>query len=128
LSHRGIVAEHGAPPTSRTRSPGGLDLRRDGGVAVLRLTGEIDLAVVHSNGVLDDLDTTPPEALDVDISEVTFIDSSGVGLLVRLHRLTGGVMRLRSPSLPVLRVLRICGLDQLFEIESSTGSPPDDGG
>jgi anti-sigma B factor antagonist len=122
------VAEHGAPPQGRPRAPGGLDLRRDGGVAVLRLTGEIDLATVHSNGALDDLNVTPPTALDVDLSEVTFIDSSGVGMLVRLHRLTGGDMRLRRPSLPVLRVLRICGLVDVFDIDSSRGSPANDGG
>jgi anti-sigma B factor antagonist len=122
------VAEHGAPPGGRTRTSGGLDLYRNGGVAVLRLTGEIDLAAVHSNGALDDLKVMPPETLDVDLSEVTFIDSSGVGMLVRLHQLTGGDMRLRRPSLPVLRVLRICGLVDVFQIDTSRGSPTDDGG
>jgi anti-sigma B factor antagonist len=113
---------------SRTRASGGLDLRRDGGVAVLRLTGEIDLAAVHSNGALDDLKLVPPERLDVDLSEVTFIDSTGVSMLVKLHRLTGGDMRLTRPSLPVLRVLRICGLVDIFEIDPSLGSPTQDGG
>jgi anti-sigma B factor antagonist len=122
------VTEHDPPPACRTRGQGVLDLHRDGGVAVLTLTGEIDLAAVQSNGALDDLDVRPPETLDVDLSEVTFIDSSGVGMLVKLHRMTGGDMRLRSPSLPVLRVLRICGLDDVFEIESSRGSLSDDVG
>jgi anti-sigma B factor antagonist len=121
------VAEHGAPPEGRPRATGRLDLRRDGGVAVLRLTGEIDLAAVHSNGALDELNLTPPVALDVDLSEVTFIDSSGVGMLVKLHQLTGGDMRLQRPSVPVLRVLRICGLVDVFDIESSRGSPANAG-
>jgi anti-sigma B factor antagonist len=92
------------------------------------MSGEIDLAVVHSNGALDDLNAVPPAELEVDLSEVTFIDSSGVGLLVKLHRLTGGATRLRCPSVPVLRVLWICGLADVFEIDSTRGSPADDEG
>jgi anti-anti-sigma factor len=122
------VTELGAPLAGHTRSHGCLELQRDGVKAVLTMTGEIDLAAVHANGALDDLSAEPPDTLEVDLSEVTFIDSSGVGMLVRLHRVVGGGMRLRCPSVPVLRVLRICGLVDIFELDSSRGSPDHDGG
>jgi anti-sigma B factor antagonist len=128
LSHSRAVAEDRARRAGCTNASGDLELRRDGAVAVLRMSGEIDLAVVHFNGVLDDLNALPPDTLEVDLSEVTFIDSSGVGLLVKLHRVVGGGMRLRCPSVPVMRVLRICGLVDVFELDSPRGSPDHDGG
>jgi anti-anti-sigma factor len=83
------------------------------------LTGEVDLAAVRrAADAVDRVMCVPPARLDIDASGVTFIDSSGVATLVKLHAVTtgaGGTVRLRYPSAAVVRLLDICGLLDTFE-------------
>ena len=56
----------------------------------------------------------------VDLSGVSFMDSSGLGFLVRVRRISrsrGGLVTLTHPQANVLRLLRTTHLDQLFDIE-----------
>ena len=83
---------------------------------VLHLTGEIDAAVVA------DFERSavgaPRPVVAVDASWVTFMSSSGVGLLVRLteqHRQAGNRPVLRHPSRATRSVLVITGVDRLFD-------------
>lgn len=87
----------------------------------LRLTGEIDH---HRAGELmrqmeDQLDLESPRQVELDLSGVTFMDSSGIALLLRLYRglsLTGGKLRVvRVPAQPG-KVLKAAGLGRLFPI------------
>ncbi len=53
----------------------------------------------------------------VDLSEMDFVDSSGLGVLVgtlKRMRERGGTLILRSPSANASRVLEVCGLDKLL--------------
>jgi len=53
------------------------------------------------------------------VSELTMIDSSGIGLLISLHKLAcgrGGQLQIASPNEKVLLVLQVTRLDQAFEI------------
>ena len=57
--------------------------------------------------------------LTLDLSDVTFLDSTGLGIVVgRLKRLArhGGTMTVAAAHERVLRVFTITGLDQLLEI------------
>jgi anti-sigma B factor antagonist len=57
--------------------------------------------------------------IEVDLRFVTFLDSSGLGLLARLRQasqLRGGSVTLLAPPAQVLRTLRIVGFDQIFSI------------
>ncbi len=58
----------------------------------------------------------------VDLSAVTFIDSTALGVLIggvrRLHG-AGGAMALVVTSRPVERVLSITGLDRVFSIHAT---------
>ncbi|MFJ9737719.1 STAS domain-containing protein [Streptomyces sp. NPDC101166] len=50
----------------------------------------------------------------IDLSQVTFMDSTGVNVLVTTHHAAlagGGWLRLAVPRGPVLRVLELVGLD-----------------
>jgi anti-sigma B factor antagonist len=85
-----------------------------------------DGAVVRVHGEVD-MDTAPAlrECLNaltgrvvVDLSETTFLDSSGMSVLVtQRNRLigVGGDLSLRAPRHLVLRALEITGLDRLIE-------------
>jgi len=58
--------------------------------------------------------------LDVDLRGVEFMDSTGIGALFRLRRLTeerGGTVRLVAPTRPVRRALDVAGLSELVQID-----------
>ena len=89
------------------------------GSRVLTLQGEVDIATV------DDLrsawylvaEREAPALIVVDVAEVTFIDASGLGLLVGLRnrqRSHGGDVQLRNPPECVRALLRLSGLLDLF--------------
>lgn len=88
----------------------------DGDVVV---AGEID---ANSCGDLDAAlaEATGPE-VRVDLMGVTFIDSSGLRVLVQHHhRLseTGDTLRIVRPSRPARRLLEIAGLDTQFHVDA----------
>jgi anti-sigma B factor antagonist len=78
-------------------------------------SGQLDLAVNDAlRDVLAGLDGT----VTIDLSEVTFIDSSAIGVLVGAQtRLTdaGGGLRLRNPQDLPRRVLEIVGFGEWIE-------------
>ena len=86
----------------------------------LQLTGEIDHRAGRLMKELElELDLNSPCILELDLGGVTFMDSSGIALVLKAHRimaLSGGKLRLvRVPPQPG-RVLRCAGLDRLFSI------------
>ena len=91
------------------------------GEQVVAVTGEIDVATSPElrqaiAGVIDDADR-----LTIDLSGTTFIDSSGLGVLVgalkRARELGREGVTLRGVQEPVRRVLEITGLTDLFAVE-----------
>ena len=57
----------------------------------------------------------------VDLAAVTFIDSSGLRVLVQAHQAraeAGSTLRLRSPSAAVQRLLEISGLAGYLDVSS----------
>jgi anti-sigma B factor antagonist len=65
---------------------------------------------------------TNPDCLVVDLTEATFIDSTGVSVLVsalRRIRANGGRVELVCTNPNVLRVFEIAGLERLFPIHDS---------
>ena len=92
-------------------------------VVTVAISGEIDIAT--SPAMRDALATGPgPAHLEVDMSAVTFMDASGIGVLLAARQRAvdgGGSLTLRAPSWAVLRVTGVLGLDEVF---SSAGDPP----
>ena len=97
--------------------------RRDDGVGVVRLAGEVDLYTAPQLrqsmlGLIDD----GAAKVVVDLSDVTFIDSTALGVLIggvrRLHA-AGGAMALVVTTRPVGRVRSITGLDRVFAIHDT---------
>ena len=85
----------------------------------LVVDGEIDLSVLP--GFQDALVTLVQDARSpavVDLSRVTFFNSSGLGALITAQQVAGerGVELVVEPSRAVRRVIEITGLDQTFEL------------
>lgn len=89
-----------------------------GASTVLKATGEIDrdsrerLRLVAEQAIIDG----HPRVV-IDLSAVTFCDSSGLSLLVDLHREAeahGGWLRLAAAHAVLRDMLRITHLDRLF--------------
>ena len=94
--------------------------------AVIRVIGELDLATAPQlRDVLADLTGQGTIHVTVDLSEVAFIDSTGVTVLVaglkRLHD-AGGDMALESPNASAMMVFEITGLTCFFTIRSEASS------
>ena len=85
-------------------------------VVSVTISGEIDIATSPAMG--DALAAgRGPAHLEVDMSAVTFMDASGIGVLLAARQRAvdgGGSLTLRAPSWAVRRVTGILGLDQLL--------------
>jgi anti-sigma B factor antagonist len=87
---------------------------------VVALVGEVD--ATNSDELHDLLDSVVrdrPPLLLVDASELGFMDSTGLRMLLRASRVLdqqGGVLGLVSPQAAVTRVLQLTRADQLIPI------------
>lgn len=88
-------------------------------VAIVEVRGDLDCYTAPKlRAVLIELADGPRRVI-LDVRGSTFIDSTGLGVLVgALKRLRqrGGDMVLRSPSPRTARLFEITGVDKLFEI------------
>jgi anti-anti-sigma factor len=92
------------------------------GVTLVTVTGDLDIYTHERLRVLvkDDAAQTPHTV--VDLGGVGFLDSTGVGAIVVLHRATqarGADLRLVTAASSILRLLKITGLDQSIAVHAS---------
>ena len=95
-------------------------LGRDGAAQTLYVSGELDIASASA------LEPTVAGTMDgqsgefcLDVSALTFMDSTGARALLRVHNRVESVGRrlvILSPTRPVSRVLRLTGLDQVMDV------------
>ena len=99
-----------------------------GAWTVLSVEGELDLHTAPSlSERLLELGEVPSPRLAVDMTNVTFMDSSGLGVLVatlKRQRERGGELALVGTSGPPLKVLTITGLDKVIPTVGSVGELP----
>src|SRR2546421_5133247 len=92
------------------------------GAVVVRLTGELDLYNVAAlREALLDCVARSPRRLVLDLSEVTFVDSTALGALVEVRSKLGSRdgLVLAAPGLETRRALEISGLDRHFEVRET---------
>lgn len=88
----------------------------------LRVTGLEELSASNAAQVRDEVRLAlKPEcrSVEIDLSRVEFIDSSGLGALIALHktvRAQQGVLRLLRPAPGVVQLLELTRLHRLFEV------------
>jgi anti-anti-sigma factor len=83
------------------------------GVVVLRCLGRIVRG--HETSILCMVVRQESRNVVLDLSKVDAIDAAGVGALVALQA-AGVYLRLLNPTQQVREVLRVTGLDSIFEI------------
>ncbi|MEU8651469.1 STAS domain-containing protein [Streptomyces sp. NPDC048737] len=102
------------------------------GVRVVIVRGEIDHDVKHvlSEALMPRRGAAAPSRVVVDLSGVTFMDSSGINAFVVAHRAvsaTEGWLRIAGAQAPVLHVLHIVGIDEVIPchatVEQALGNP-----
>jgi len=99
-------------------------VEKHGPWAVLLLKGELDLAVGAElqRDVIDLLPTDEPRLVAIDLSEVTFIDSTVIGILAMAHKRAtrnGGRLAVLGASERVARVLEMTGLATVLDLRDS---------
>jgi anti-sigma B factor antagonist len=86
---------------------------------ILSLTGEVDLAAQPQLTTSGEAALADPDRLTlvIDLAQVTFIDSTGLGTLIHLRNLahaSGKDLVLAATPPPVQRILQLTALDDIF--------------
>ena len=87
---------------------------------VVAVSGEIDVATCGRLWLVMQEAIFQGPRLVLDLRETTFIDATGVGLIIRAHRQLGQLKEavvIRSPRPGVRKVFGLTGVDQLVTIE-----------
>jgi anti-sigma B factor antagonist len=98
-----------------------LEYRLDSDVAVVKVTGEVDVSTCGAlrDGLLRVITDENHVGLVVNLADVNFIDSAGIGVLVGIwHRVraTNRGLALAAPSGHARRILKTTGLTKAFWI------------
>lgn len=97
------------------------------GITLVRLRGEVDMAVrEQAGGALHEVATSGRPVV-VDLGDVTFLDSTGVAFLLRCLRVAqeqGVSCVLRAVPDGVARVLRVLGLAEVLGVDGVTPTAP----
>ena len=94
------------------------------GVLEIKLMGEIDHhSAVNVRADIDSLifDLLPKKII-LNLSEISFMDSSGLGLIMGRYSLIkdlGGTLTLRAPTVAVMKILSLAGMERMIKIEKS---------
>lgn len=94
-------------------------VRRSGAWTILEVEGEMDIQALP---LVADLSHGRVVGVVLELHGVTFMDASGLGMMVDVQRRTrdaGGCLRLAAPSSSVRRVLVLTGCDRAFRIFDS---------
>jgi anti-anti-sigma factor len=105
-------------------------VQRSSATAVIRIAGELDIASAPELGELLRSLERPCDRVILDLSELAFMDSTGLTLAVIEHRRAetdGFQFVLAGATGPVLRALRLAGLDAQLNLAPDVASALPDG-
>jgi len=101
----------------------------DAGWTVVAVKGEIDISTAATFEEALQSAMAVSERVVVDLSGVRFMDSTGLGVLMRAHKHqddVGAALRLAAPSERIVRILDVTQLATIFAIYPSVGASVDD--
>jgi anti-sigma B factor antagonist len=105
---------HEVPPVS--------GVEQNGGATIVRLAGELDLYNAHVvREALLSACAENPERVVVDLGDVTFLDSTALGVLIEARKSLENrrAFLLAQPGLETRRALEVSGLDRHFTVLDS---------
>ena len=96
----------------------------ESGIEVITLGGSLTLGREAQNfeWSVEELIKTGKTRIALDMTDVSFVDSAGIGILVGCHgkvAAAGGQFRLANVSARVLNVLKITKVDSIMKTDSS---------
>jgi len=85
---------------------------------IVALVGEVDCSTADAlSAVLAEALDCRPVRLAVDVGQVSFLDSTGIGCLMAAQRRgseTGCQLVVRNPTTAIARIFEICGVDKIL--------------
>jgi anti-anti-sigma factor len=103
-----------------------ITVRRESNLVIVDMVGEIDVnAVARIRDTLGDLAKAASPQIVVNLAGATYIDSSGLGILMAARRETlkgGGRLALCGMTKDVRMVLELTRLNKFFEIYDDEGT------
>jgi len=107
-------AESGGHAQAARPQPFTVDVRRRNDAAIVQPRGELDVATVETlRAALDEVEHSG--RLVLDLRDLSFIDSTGLHLLVALHQRAcrdGFQLTLIAPAAPADKAIQVSGLGQ----------------
>jgi anti-sigma B factor antagonist len=101
--------------------------QEEDGVSV-RLSGELDmLAAPQLSDTLSELLDAGHKHIVVDLTDLVFVDSSGLSALLGAHQdaqTRGATLVLQSPNERIVRLVNITGLGDVFEVSVAPEGEP----
>jgi anti-sigma B factor antagonist len=96
------------------------EIRNEAGVVILDVRGEIDVSTAPGlREILFESIENNAEHVLVNLTNVLYIDSAGLSVLIAAHRKAqnaGGFLGLVNPQQPVQQVLKLTRVDKIFQI------------
>jgi anti-sigma B factor antagonist len=82
------------------------------GLATISIIGELDIASVERvREAVDSLLKEEPERVVFDLAQLTFMDSSGIAMLLQIAN-GDAIVEIRNPTPIVRRIIQVMGLDR----------------
>lgn len=96
-------------------------VNHDKNVVTAKIQGDIDHHTAASirTTIDENVERLRPKTLIIDFSEVSFMDSSGIGLIMGRYntmKLLGGSLQVENPTPSIEKILRISGMPKLAKI------------
>lgn len=106
---------------------GGFEIKKEGDVLIVSVYGEFDLSNADfcRRDIEQKISEYKTKHLLFDLGEVTFIDSSGLGVILGRYRRvseSGGKVMISCASPKILRLLELSGLTRLIPIHPDVSS------
>jgi anti-anti-sigma factor len=102
--------------TENLTSPPSLHVREETD-GVVHVAGELDLATAPQlQAVLHRLVSSGADTVVLDVADLSFCDSIGLGVFVAAHRDLPAGLVIRHPSIPLQKLLHATALDTHFNL------------
>ncbi len=103
-----------------------LRIHCEDGVLVATLSGELDHhgAVAVRTLIDAEIARLSPRRAVLDLSELDFMDSSGLGLIMGRYALMtrlGGEFAVREPNERIMKIFKLAGLERMVKVERASG-------